>query len=257
MQPFDRGKFDQRYVDTFSPAIKAAGFEPYRVDEDPAASIPIDEIERQIRSAAVCFAEITTDNPNVWFELGYSLACKKELCLICSSERVTRFPFDVQHRQIIKYETNSASDFERLGSSISTRLEAIAKKAQSRLSLEQSEALAPTSGLSPHEITALVAILEARFDPSSSVSIATVIEDMGRFGFTKTAAQLALERLRRKTMVTYEIKLVSNQWGDESEVTFFQLTDKGLEWLLENEDQLQLNLPDPPSKPALDNDIPF
>ena len=53
MQPFDRGKFDRRYLDTFAPAIAEAGLEPYRVDEDPAASIPIDEVERQIMLARV------------------------------------------------------------------------------------------------------------------------------------------------------------------------------------------------------------
>jgi hypothetical protein len=42
IQPFDRGKFDRRYKDTFKPAIEAAGFEPYRVDEDPSVSIPIE-----------------------------------------------------------------------------------------------------------------------------------------------------------------------------------------------------------------------
>jgi hypothetical protein len=74
MQPFDGGMFDQRYSDDFEPAIRAAGLEPYRVDLDPTASMPIDQIESGIRRAAACFAEISTDNPNVWFELGYAIA---------------------------------------------------------------------------------------------------------------------------------------------------------------------------------------
>jgi hypothetical protein len=69
IQPFDNGPYDKLFKETCRPAIIAAGFEPYRVDEDPSASIPIEQIEKKIREAAFCFAEITADNPNVWFEL--------------------------------------------------------------------------------------------------------------------------------------------------------------------------------------------
>src|SRR5438876_4823201 len=114
MQPFDKGKFDKRYDDVFKPAIEAAGLEPYRVDADPGVSIPIAEIERGIRSSALCFAEITEDNPNVWFELGFAIACNKDVVMVCSEERQAKFPFDVQHRSIIKYGTQSSSDFRAL-----------------------------------------------------------------------------------------------------------------------------------------------
>jgi len=51
---------------------------------------------------------------NVWFELGYAIASLKEVVLVCSSERKTIFPFDVQHRNITRYETESSRDFEKL-----------------------------------------------------------------------------------------------------------------------------------------------
>ena len=70
IQPFDAGKFDKRFEDVYEPAIRAAGVEPYRVDRDPGVDVPIDAIEDCIRGAAVCLADITTDNPNVWYELG-------------------------------------------------------------------------------------------------------------------------------------------------------------------------------------------
>ena len=68
IQPFDRGgQFDKRFEDVIAPAIIATGLEPYRVDRDPSVSIPIEDIESGIRTADICIAEITTDNPNVWF----------------------------------------------------------------------------------------------------------------------------------------------------------------------------------------------
>ncbi len=83
IQPFDGGNFDNRCEDVFAPAIKESGFDPYRVDRDPSASIPIDEIQRGIKQAAVCLADITLDNPNVWFELGYALSAGKSVVMVC------------------------------------------------------------------------------------------------------------------------------------------------------------------------------
>ena len=36
--------------------------------------IPIDTLHEEIRRSVVCLAEITPDNPNVWYELGFSVA---------------------------------------------------------------------------------------------------------------------------------------------------------------------------------------
>lgn len=83
IQPFDRALFDKRYAEVFAPAISDAGLEPYRVDQDPSSSVPIQDIEAGIRGAVLCFAEITTDNPNVWFELGYAIAAGKSVVLAC------------------------------------------------------------------------------------------------------------------------------------------------------------------------------
>ena len=75
IQPFDSGgKFDKRFNDTYKKAIEKAGLEPYRVDQDPGVEVPIDRIEEGIREATICLADITTDNPNVWYELGYAFA---------------------------------------------------------------------------------------------------------------------------------------------------------------------------------------
>ena len=57
IQPFDGGPFDKRYDDVVAPAITAAGLDPYRVDRDPHASIPIDAIMDGIRNALVWVAE--------------------------------------------------------------------------------------------------------------------------------------------------------------------------------------------------------
>src|SRR5262245_5894587 len=116
IQPFDKGVYDKRYKDVLKPAVEAAGLEAYRVDEDPSVSIPIEKIEEGIRGSAAVLAEITENNPNVWFEVGYAIAAGKEVVFICSDDRETPFPFDVQHRSIIKYETRSEEHTSELQS---------------------------------------------------------------------------------------------------------------------------------------------
>jgi hypothetical protein len=153
IQPFDEGgKFDKRYTDVFAPAIRDAGLEPYRVDADPAVSIPIDEIQSGIRKARLCFADITLDNPNVWFELGYALAKEKEICLVCSEERTGKYPFDVQHRTVTKYRVESKRDFELLQSQITERLSAMIDKSATLAEIEAQSPIKEPDGLLQHEI---------------------------------------------------------------------------------------------------------
>lgn len=77
IQRFDGDKYDRRYDEVFAPAVRATGLEPYRVDRDPKADIPIDAIEKEIDEATICLADITEDNPNVWYEVGYAYARRK------------------------------------------------------------------------------------------------------------------------------------------------------------------------------------
>ena len=129
IQPFDKDKFDKRFVDVFEPAITKGGLRPYRVDRDFGVTIPIEDIENGIAESAMCFAEITTDNPNVWYELGFAFACGKEVIIVCAEERI-KFPFDIQHRHIIIYKTGSKSDYEELEQKIISKIGALRHKAK-------------------------------------------------------------------------------------------------------------------------------
>lgn len=256
IQPFDKGKFDKRYHDVFDPAIREAGLDPYRVDHDPTVSIPIEDIENGIRDAAVCFADITTDNPNVWFELGYAISSVKEICMICSQERTGKFPFDVQHRSVIKYSIESQSDFEKLKTQITDRLLAILKK-KSRLAILSSQSpLKETEGLSQQEIIVLCAIMENRSGPSSAVLHGQITNDMEAIGYNRLAVNIGLAQLLKKNMI--EATTEADDFDQEYDV--YLLTEIGVDWLLVNEDKLNLKRsPDRQNKAPndLDDEIPF
>jgi nucleoside 2-deoxyribosyltransferase len=254
IQPFDKGAYDKRYDDTFVPAITAAGLEAYRVDRDQTVSIPIDDIERNIRSADACLADISEPNPNVWFEVGYAIATGKPIVMVCREQPAARLPFDVQHRTVIWYKTESASDFDALKRAIAARLEAVLQK-ERQLERLAEPVVASVSGLKNHEMMALGTIAENADSPTGPVSMWTIRADMERQGYRRVAVMVALSGLLTKGLVGQ---------GEDSDhngnpFTTFAMTARGMDWLISNEDQFILrveNRDDDTSAPP-DDDVPF
>jgi hypothetical protein len=193
--------------------------------------------------------DITTDNPNVWFELGYALASDKEVVLVCSKERTARFPFDVQHRSIITYAPESTSDFTKLTTDITTRLEAILKKRQGldALAALPASPLKESEGLSQQEMVCLVVVMESSLTPGDTVGPFQIQKDMTRLGFTPVAVSLSLRSLLKKEML--ETTEVYDQDSNDS-ATVYRIVQKGEDWLLSNQDKLVLRQePKPTEEP--------
>ena len=236
IQPFDKGKYDKRYDDIFVPAIKAANLEPYRVDRDPSTNILIEDIQLGIESSRACLADITTDNPNIWFELGYAIAMKRVIVLVCSDERTTRFPFDVQHRAIITYSTESSRDFDGLRINITKRLDACLKHEKQINEIAHMSPTVAVEGLEQHEIATLVSVAQQIDDPTSGISTYFIRQDMEKAGFTKIATTLGLSRLIEKQM----LEPIEEHDFDGGAYMAYHVTDKGIKWLFQNQDKLKL-----------------
>lgn len=250
IQPFDGGKFDKRFEDVFAPAIKAAGLEPYRVDQDPNVEVPIDAIENGISNAVLCLADITRDNPNVWYELGFAFASGKYVVMVCSDERVEkRYPFDIQHRTIIQYSSDSTQDFEKLKSEITNRIKALAEKGEAMRQLAQSEQVAAVGGLTQAEMVVLASIAGVRTEPDGSLPVNLAKQDVERAGFTPIGFAIGLRRLSKKEFV--EVFVAEDQ-GERWEVV--RVSDKGWDWIDGNEDKFRLRKAE--AEPR-DDDLPF
>lgn len=162
IQPFDDGgPYDKRYDETFKPAIEDAGLEAYRIDKDPGVEIPIDEIERQIASSIACLADISTNNPNVWYELGYAMAKGRVVILICSDERKGGYPFDVRHRKVIKYSTKSAGGYARLRRDITKHLQERRRTMDRVANAPDDVGTSQSPNLTEYEVEALVIVAGA------------------------------------------------------------------------------------------------
>lgn len=254
IQPFDQGVFDKRYRDVYEPAIRDSGLKPYRVDKDPSVAIPIEEIEDGIRKAKCCFAEITTDNPNVWYELGFAVAMNKPVVMACAEQR-TRFPFDVQHRNIVRYSTDSPSDFDLLRHRITEQLKAKVSRQEQLQELSQIQLLggAQTDGLNASEVAALSVLGSHLTFSGGAMSAYQVNKDMDRAGFTELATALALRSLERQGFVANR----AERDGYEDYLGYFP-TSVGWDWLEANKTRLTLKKEVTLPPPILGgDDLPF
>jgi nucleoside 2-deoxyribosyltransferase len=87
------------------PAIEQAGLTPVRADAEIFGTGKImDQIWRGIHNADVLVAELTTKNPNVFYELGRAHALLKPVVLVSSN--TDDVPFDLRHIRVILYDTN-------------------------------------------------------------------------------------------------------------------------------------------------------
>lgn len=253
IQPFDNDKFDKRFVDIFEPAIIKAGFDAYRIDKDLSVRIPIDEIEKGISESAFCFAEITSDNPNVWYELGYAFACNKDVVMVCSDERQSKFPFDIQHRHVITYKTSSTSDFTTLEDTITRKIKAFQQKSKTVKHLNVTPVI-ETEGLNGHQIALLILIMENQITSEDTTSIYTLKDEMNKSGYTDIATSIGIRTLVKNGMI--ETFKQSDDYSNNQEYFACRLTEKGESWILSNQELFQFRKAKT-EQPNSTDDLPF
>jgi hypothetical protein len=104
MQPF-ASPYGDYYETIFKPAIEKTKLVPVRADAEIFGTGKImDQVRRGINAAKVLVAELSTRNPNVFYELGLAHALNKPVVLISSNE--PDVPFDLQHIRVIYYDVN-------------------------------------------------------------------------------------------------------------------------------------------------------
>ena len=103
MMPFAAPHGDY-YSKIYKPAIEKTGLRSVRADTEIFTTGKImDQIWSGIHAAKVLVAELTTRNPNVFYELGLAHALEKPVVLVSGNEMDV--PFDLKHIRVIYYDT--------------------------------------------------------------------------------------------------------------------------------------------------------
>lgn len=224
IQPFE-GVYNKRFEDTYRPAIEKTGLNAYRVDKDSSVRIIIGEIEKKIKGSELCFADISEDKPNVWYELGYASAIGKDVVMVCDNEKRERLPFDINQRSVIFYDAGAPSDFSKLETQIAEKIEAY-KNTQKNIDTLSETPISDARGFNTYEL-ALLAFLIAEMD-GASLNILT--QRMANAGFNDVATSIGLRLLVRKRFVS--IQEVDDYNGFK--YNQYVLTKEGEDFVLNN-----------------------
>ncbi len=80
----------------------------YRVDDGSGAKPIMEELLTRMQTASLIIADISGNNPNVMWELGYAMALNKATIIITSS--LDEAPFDAKSFRIMDYEFGNVSN---------------------------------------------------------------------------------------------------------------------------------------------------
>ena len=99
----DQIDFNRVYGDLIKPALETAGFEVFRADEEMRAGDIRTDMFQELLLADLVVADLSIDNPNVWYELGvrHALRARGVIGIRCRRDYM---PFDVYTDRALKYQ---------------------------------------------------------------------------------------------------------------------------------------------------------
>jgi hypothetical protein len=96
-------EFDTLYKEVIKPTIESYDIECIRGDDVFTNGLILNDIENYIQESFFIVADITPNNPNVFYEVGYAHAIRKPLILLCDSDKRDNLPFDISGFRTIMY----------------------------------------------------------------------------------------------------------------------------------------------------------
>lgn len=103
--PF-RAPYNSYYSKIFKPALESVDYSVTRVDELYGSHPILEDIQRLIKESDLILCDMSTRNPNVFYELGLAHAIGKPVILV--SNNIDDIPFDLKHIRTIIYKTEEA-----------------------------------------------------------------------------------------------------------------------------------------------------
>ena len=105
LMPF-ASDFDEVYDYLIRELLSEAGYEVSRADDILNQRNILEDVVQSIVNADLVIADLTTSNPNVYYELGLAHALEKRVVLIAQS--LDEIPFDLRPYRIVTYNTHFA-----------------------------------------------------------------------------------------------------------------------------------------------------
>jgi hypothetical protein len=105
--------FNLVYKEYIKPALEAAGLEVFRADEERRAGDIIIGMFQELLLADLVVADLTIDNPNVWYELGVRHALRARGVILVQGSRPNN-PFDSYAQRRLFYNVQDGRPARRI-----------------------------------------------------------------------------------------------------------------------------------------------
>lgn len=142
-QPID---FNRIYLELIKPALEDAGFEVFRADEETRAGDIRTDMFQELLAADLVVADLTLDNPNVWYELGVRHALRARGVVLVQGPRSTS-PFDIYTDRKLRYGVAAGAPDP---ATLAADRAALARMARETQSASTRRKVSPVYTLLPH-----------------------------------------------------------------------------------------------------------
>jgi hypothetical protein len=89
----------------FDPGIRAAGYDPFRIDDRDYVGGITDEMIAQIRRSRFVVADYTGQRNNVYFEAGFALGLGLTVIQTCRDDNAKDLHFDIRHLNTLEWKS--------------------------------------------------------------------------------------------------------------------------------------------------------
>lgn len=119
-------EFNALYTEVIKPTCEKYGLTAIRGDDIYSNGLILDDIVRSIQECFVIIADITPNNPNVFYEVGYAHGMGKATILLSDKKR-DKLPFDISGFRTLFYD-NTIGGKTAIEDRLSKHLKAITNK---------------------------------------------------------------------------------------------------------------------------------
>lgn len=117
-------EYNALYAEVIRPTCEEFGYKVIRADDFYTSGLIIDDITRSIRECTIVIADVTPNNPNVFYEVGFAHGIGKPTILLSDKKR-EKLPFDISGFRTLFYD-NTIGGKSAVEERLRRHLEAIA-----------------------------------------------------------------------------------------------------------------------------------
>jgi len=96
-------EYNALYAEVIRPTCEEFGYKVVRADDFYTSGLIIDDITRSIRECTIVIADVTPNNPNVFYEVGFAHGIGKPTILLSDRKR-EKLPFDISGFRTLFYD---------------------------------------------------------------------------------------------------------------------------------------------------------